>query len=184
MLRLCSLGKGGRIVFVKLLALILFVSAALPAVDWTTQNPILTSFEVRNDVGRTVIEVRVTFRGDGGETFVRDYQESGDSALARLQRRIYEDRATLQAAESLTDGMEIPPVAPTPLDEAIADFQLNIRKLQALNTLVTLQGLADNAQIGTSGVTVSQARTALRAAVVADITSQPALHLALENFPQ
>lgn len=151
--------------------------------DWTVNDPLLQSFNVVNEGSQTYIVADVRFRGDGVETFDKTYRISGSNAVDTLRRRVFEDRATLQASESLVQDQEIDPLAGTSVEAAILNYQVAVRRLDALARLQTLLGLADGATIGSSGLTVTQVRNSLRTTASADLSSANAISMALSNFP-
>lgn len=166
----------------RLLAALL-LALPLQAVDWTVNAPELTTISVRNDPGRVTIVARVTFRGNAGETHIKDYEVAGADALTILRRRVFDDRATLQAREGMAIG-SLTPLAPTAADAALASYVTAVRKLQALTELTALMGWTDSSTIGSTAVTLTQASNALKAEITADMTNQARIALALENFPQ
>lgn len=151
--------------------------------DWTVNNPLLLSFDVVNEGIKTVINATIRFRDDGGLFFDKNYQISGSNGIDVLQRKVFEDRATLQEGENLTLNQEIVPIGSTPVSQAIAEYAIAVRRLRALTEVQTLMGHADGTAIGTTGLTYTQVRTSLRSGVVADIANVGALELALDNFP-
>jgi len=163
--------------------LVLFVVASYAA-DWTVNDPEILSkqLSVENSTVRSVIQVR--FSDDSPTPNTQDVQftASGSNTMARLQQRAYAIQQTLNGHESVTLGA-FSPTPPTPADQAIEDALLARRKMAALQDLKGVFGLAANAELGTSGVTVTQAENSLESDVFTDVTNAARLSILLKNIP-
>ena len=166
-----------------LIPLLLALAATLPAADWTTVDPIVVGSPRVVEVNdRPVIEVRVRFSDDAANVREKTYRVSGPGAATALARRVYDDRATLQSWETLKGVTSITPQAPTQAEAAIEAMEGARDQLDALARMQAAVGAADGDEVGSSGLTYAQARANLRASLLADVTTQARLLVALGAY--
>lgn len=131
--------------------------------------------------------VSVTYtNSEGGDPITMTHEVDPTDPLTSLRRIVHRTIQGLEAANAVTPGTPIDPLAPppiTPLEQALQDYQKAVQRLDRLNRLQAIMGWLDTSQIGASGVTVLQAKNALRAEVTADMTNAARITMALDNLP-
>lgn len=168
----------------KLALTFLATVAISAAADWTVNNPEVVSKELLVSGNSVRAEVTVRFFDDAPTPNEQDitFRGAGSNLMQDVQRRSYDAQQTLNGLDAVALG-NFTPTGPTPVDQAVEDALLARRKMAALQDLKTVFGLAANAQLGTSGITVSQAEGSLEADVFANVTTPARLDILLENIP-
>jgi hypothetical protein len=160
------------------------MTASLFGADWTVNPPEITNIATDLESNRAVVVVQVTFFDDNvvPNTEIVEMRIGSNNVQTIIEQRAFNIQQVLNERDLLSLGPITP--APSPVDQAIQDYKVAVEKRRALDALAAMLALNSGAEIGTSGVTVSQATNSLNADILVDITNQTRLDLALEEFPQ